>query len=131
MAALAVTAVALTLAVLLFPTYARVRSALARAQGERLVYVARATALAIPVDSSFAGGRVRDVIRKARVDNSPSLGDGNDLLAFEVVARDSAGRFYLAANSDRDQVPDGEWNPPGDLADAVAAGRASAAGIYD
>ncbi|MBW8771328.1 MAG: hypothetical protein JF589_16355, partial [Gemmatimonadetes bacterium] len=35
MAALAVTAVTLTLVVLLFPTYARVRSALARGQGDR------------------------------------------------------------------------------------------------
>jgi len=108
MAALAVTAVALTLAVLLFPTYARVRSALARAQGERLAYVARATALSIPADSDLAGGHVREVIRRARVDNSASLGDGNDLLAFEVVGRDAEGRFHLVANSDRDQVPDGE-----------------------
>jgi methyl-accepting chemotaxis protein len=131
MAALAVTAVALTLAVLLFPTYARVRSALARAQGERLVYVARATALGIPADSDFAGNRVREVIRRARVENSASLGDGNDLLAFEVVGRDAEGRFHLVANSDRDQVPDGEWNPPGNLADAVAAGHSSASGIYD
>ncbi len=131
MAALAVSAVALTLVVLLFPTYARVRSVLARAQGERLVYVARATALAIPADSNLGGGRVRDIIRKARVDNSASLGDGNDLLAFEVVARDSTGRFYLVANSDREKVPDGEWNPPGDLADAVNAGRAAASGLYE
>jgi methyl-accepting chemotaxis protein len=131
MAALAVSAVALTLAVLLFPTYARVRSALARAQGERLVYVARATAVGISADSGLASSRVRDVIRKARVDNSASLGDGSDLLAFEVVARDSAGGFHLVANSDREQVPDGEWNPPGDLAEAVAAGRSSASGLYD
>jgi methyl-accepting chemotaxis protein len=131
MAALAVTAVALTLVVLLFPTYARVRNALARAQGERLVYVARATVLGISGDSTLVDGRVRDVIRRARIDNSAALGDGNDLLAIEVVGRDAEGRFHLVANSDRDQVPDGEWNPPGDLADAVAAGRASASGIYD
>jgi len=131
MAALAGTAVALTLAVLLFPTYARVRNALARAQGERLVYVARMTVPGIAADSSLAGGRVRDIIRRSRVDNSAALGDGNDLLAIEVVGRDAEGRFHLVANSDRDQVPDGEWNPPGDLADAVTAGRASASGLYD
>jgi len=131
MAALAGTAVALTLAVLLFPTYARVRNALARAQGERLVYVARTTVPGIAADSSLAGGRVRDIIRRSRVDNSAALGDGNDLLAIEVVGRDAEGRFHLVANSDRDQVPDGEWNPPGDLADAVTAGRASASGLYD
>src|SRR5439155_3162758 len=126
MAALAGTAVVLTLAVLLFPTYARVRSALARAQGERLVYVARATALGIPADSNLAGTHARDLIRRARVDNSAVLGDGNDLLAIELVVRDSAGRFHLVANSDRDQVPDGEWSGPGDLADALAAGRSAA-----
>ena len=41
MAALAGTAVVLTLGVMLMPTYARVRSALARAHGERLVYLAK------------------------------------------------------------------------------------------
>jgi methyl-accepting chemotaxis protein len=95
------------------------------------VYVARAAALGIPGDSNLAGTHVRDLIRRARVDNSATLGDGNDLLAIEVVARDSEGRFHLVANSDRDQVPDGEWSAPGDMAEAVAAGRSFATGIYD
>jgi methyl-accepting chemotaxis protein len=131
MAALAVAAVVMTLAVLLFPTYVRVRSALARAQGERLEYVARAAALGIPADSNLAGAHVRELIRRARVENSAALGDGSDLLAIELVSRDSTGRFFLVANSDRDQVPDGEWSPPGDLAEAVATGRGAASGIYD
>src|SRR5690349_13252904 len=101
MAALAVTAVTLTLVVLLFPTYARVRSALVRGQGERLVYVARATVLAIPAESRLASSRVREVVRRARAESSASLGDGNDLLAFELVARDAEGRLHLVANGDR------------------------------
>ena len=64
MAALAGAAVVLTLGVMLLPTYARVRSALARAQGERLVYLARATALAIPGDSSLSGPSARELIRR-------------------------------------------------------------------
>jgi methyl-accepting chemotaxis protein len=131
MAALAGTAVVLTLGVMLMPTYARVRSALARAQGERLVSLARATALGIPSDSSLAGGYARELIRRARVGNANALGKNNDLLAIELVARDSAGRFHLVANSDREQVPSGVWSPPDRLAEEVAAGRSSATGIYD
>jgi methyl-accepting chemotaxis protein len=131
MAALAGAAVALTLGVMLLPTYARVRSALARAQGERLVYLARATALAIPGDSSLAGPAGRELIRRARADNANVLGAGNDLLAIELVSRDSTGRFNLAANSDREQVPAPVWSPPDRLAESVAAGRAAATGIYD
>jgi methyl-accepting chemotaxis protein len=131
MAALAGTAVVLTLGVMLLPTYARVRSALARAQGERLVSLARATALGIPSDSSLAGGYARELIRRARVGNANALGKNNDLLAIELVARDSAGRFHLVANSDREQVPSGVWSPPDRLAEEVAAGRSSATGIYD
>ena len=69
MAALAGAAVVLTLAVMLLPTYARVRSALARAQGERLVYLARATALGIPGDALALRSAARgSSIRRARVD---------------------------------------------------------------
>ena len=131
MAALAGAAVVLTLGVMLLPTYARVRSSLARAQGERLVYVARATALGIPGDSALSGPFARDLIRRARVENATVLGAGNDLLAIELVARDSAGRFQLAANSDREHVPAGDWSAPDGLAATVAAGRAGATGIYD
>jgi len=116
---------------MLLPTYARVRSALARAQGERLVYLARATALGIPGDMPLSGPVARDLIRRARVDNAHFLGAGNDLLAIEIISRDSAGRFHLAANSDRELVPTAQWSPPDRLAESVAAGRASATGIYD
>jgi methyl-accepting chemotaxis protein len=126
MAALAGAAVVLTLGVMLLPTYARVRGALANAQGERLTYLARATALTIPGDSAFTAPFARDLIRRARVEHS-----GSDLLAIELVARDSAGRFSLAANSDREHVPAGEWVAPDRLAETVAAGRAGATGIYE
>jgi methyl-accepting chemotaxis protein len=126
MAALAGAAVVLTLGVMLLPTYARVRGALANAQGERLTYLARATALTIPGDSAFTAPFARDLIRRARVEHA-----GSDLLAIELVARDSAGRFSLAANSDREHVPAGEWVAPDRLAETVAAGRAGATGIYE
>ena len=131
MAALAGAAVVLTFVVMLLPTYARVRSTLARAQGERLVYVARAAALGIPSDSSLTGAYARDLIRRARSEYGGALGAGNDLLAIELVARDSAGRFQLAANSDREHVPSGVWTPPDRLAESVTAGRAGATGIYE
>ena len=131
MAALAGAAVALTLVVMLLPTYAHVRGALARAQAERLVYLARSTALDIPRDSSLASPRVRDVIRRARADNANVLGAGNGLIAIEVVSRDSAGRFHLAASSDREEVHATDWSPPDGLAERVAAGRVGATGIYD
>jgi methyl-accepting chemotaxis protein len=131
MAALAGAAVVLTLGVVLFPTYARVRSALARGQGDRLEYLARATALGIPGDSALDGAYARESIRRARVENANILGAGNDLIAIELVSRDSTGAFRLVANSDREQVPGGLWSPPDRLDQAVAAGRAAATGIYD
>ena len=131
MAALAGAAVALTLGVMLLPTYARLRSALARAQGERLVYVARATAQSIPGDSALDGTAARELIRRARADNAGILGPDNDLLAIELVSRDADGRFRLAANSDREQVPRSVWSPPDRLDQIVAGGRAGSTGIYD
>jgi methyl-accepting chemotaxis protein len=131
MAALAGAAVALTLVVMLLPTHARVRGALARAQGEHLVNLARATALEIRGDSSLAGVRAREVIGRVRADNASTLGPGNALMAIELVARDSSGRFHLAANSDREHVPTAEWLPPDDLDEIVGAGRAGATGIYE
>ena len=131
MAALAGAAVALTLGVMLLPTYARVRSALARAQGERLVYLARAAALSVPAEAALDGPEARALIRRVRADNASVLGAGNDLLAIELVSRDAAGRFHLAANSDREQVPTTVWLPPDRLDASLAAGRAGATGIYD
>jgi methyl-accepting chemotaxis protein len=131
MAALAGAAVVLTLGVMLLPTYAHVRGALARAQGERLVAIAHATALGVRGDSSLASDAARAVISAARADNATALGPGNGLLAIELVSRDSAGRFHLAANSDREEVSATEWSPPDQLAEGVAAGRSGATGIYD
>ena len=131
MAALAGAAVALTLGVMLLPTYARVRSALARAQGERLVYLARAAALSVPAEAALDGPEARALIRRVRADNASVLGAGNDLLAIELVSRDAAGRFHLTANSDREQVPTTVWLPPDRLDAILAAGRAAATGIYD
>ena len=131
MAALAGSVVVLTLAVLLFPTYARVRTALARAEGEQLASLAHATALAIPTDSSLTHSSAREVIRRARVENAAMLGDRGELLAIEVVARDSVGPFRLVANSDREQVPGGLWSPPDRLDAQVSAGHTAVSGIYD
>ena len=131
MAALAGAAVALTLVVMLLPTHARVRDALARAHGERLVYLAQATALKIPGDSTLASQRARDLIGRVRAEDANTLGPGNGLLAIELVARDSAGRFHLAANSDREHVPAAEWSPPDGLDELVASGRAGATGLYE
>ena len=131
MAALAGAAVVLTLGVMLLPTYARVRGALAHAQGDRLAYLARATALVVPGDSVLTDAFARDLIRRARTEHAGSLGAGNDLLAIELVARDSAGRFRLVANSDREHVPSGEWTAPDHLAEILAAGRAGSTGIYE
>ena len=47
-AALAGAAVIVTLSILLMPTYGRVRSALARAQGERLAAIANSAAAQLP-----------------------------------------------------------------------------------
>ncbi|MEO8563266.1 MAG: HAMP domain-containing protein, partial [bacterium] len=131
LAALVGAAVVITLAVLLFPTYARVRSALARAQGERLVYLARATAFGIPGDSLLSGARVHDLIRRARVANVDVLGAGNELRAIELVARDASGRFRLLINSDHEQLGATAWTPPDGLAEAITANRAAATGIHD
>jgi methyl-accepting chemotaxis protein len=131
MAALAGAAVLLTLGVMLLPTYAHVRHALARAQGERLVYLARATALEMRGEPALATPATRDLIRRTRAEKANALGSGGELLAIELVSRDSAGRFRLVANSDRDDVPAAEWSPPDHLAGDVAAGRSGASGIYE
>ena len=128
MAALAGAAVALTLVVMLLPTYAHLRGAFAHTQGERLVYLARATALELKGDSLLASDAARELIRRARTDNANSFGPGNGLLAIELVSRDSGGRFHLAANADREGVPATEWSPPDRLAESVAAGRVGATG---
>ena len=95
-----------------------VRSALARAQGERLVYRRSRRGARHPwrlVRSPALTSR--ELIRRARVENSTVLGDGNDLLAIElVVARLGGPLLSSSRNSDREQVPDGEWSPPGDSA---------------
>jgi methyl-accepting chemotaxis protein len=131
MAALAGAVVVLTLVVVLFPTYARVRSALARAEGERLASVATATAFALAADSALDRPAAHASIRRARVENATVLGDRGELLAVELAARDSAGRFRLVANSDRDQVPGGLWSPPDEIEGLLTAGRAGATGIYE
>src|SRR3954467_9596268 len=78
MAALSGAAVLVTLGILLAPTYGRVRSALARAQGERLAAIANSAAAQLPAafaatlgttprDSLAIPPAVRDVIRRARI----------------------------------------------------------------
>jgi methyl-accepting chemotaxis protein len=142
MAALAGAAVLVTLGVLLAPTYGRVRSALARAQGERLAAIANSAAAQLPADFTATMGTtardslvvpavVRDVIRRARIENNDALGAGNELLALDVVARNRNGPFRYVLQSERLTTAGDAWTAPDLLAERVVAGRGGATGVYD
>ena len=129
MAALAGAAVVLTLGVMLLPTYARVRSALARAQGERLVYLARATALGIPGDSSLAGAA------RARADPPRSRRQRGRPRRRQRSARDRARRratrraaSISPPTATASRCPTAHGRPPTGSPRRVAAGRAGATG---
>ena len=116
MAALAGAAVILTLTLLLYPTFLKVRSALARGQGARLVAVAESVTEQLPDDFVLALGwgvsdsvavspAVRDAVQRARVANSDVLGAGNELLSLDIVARNATGQFhYVLAERARHAV---------------------------
>ncbi len=142
MSALAGAAVLVTLAVLLWPTYVRVRSALARAQGERLSAIANSAAAQFPpafVAALGAGSRdtlaipvhVRDVIRKSRIENNDALGKGNELLALDVVIRERSGQFRYILQSERMTTGGDVWSDADLLSERVAGGRSGASGVYD
>jgi methyl-accepting chemotaxis protein len=142
MAALAGAAVLVTLGVLLAPTYGRVRAALARAQGERLVAIARTVAAQLPPEFTSAlatdGGdgliippAVRDLVRRARIENNDALGPGNELLSLDIAARDKSGKFRYVLQSERMTTAGEAWSPPDLLDNAVGRGVPGATGVHD
>ena len=142
MAALAGGAVLVTLGVLLAPTYGRVRSALARAQGERLAAIANGVAAQLPPEFAAALGTaardslaipavVRDVVRRSRIENNDALGAGNELIALDVVQRDPNGRFRYVLQSERMTTAGDVWTAADMLTERVAGGRGGATGVYD
>ena len=142
MAALAGAAVLVTLGVLLAPTYGRVRTALARAQGERLAAIANSAAAQLPPefaaamtgtprDSLAVPTVVRDVVRRSRVENNDALGAGNELIALDVVQRDARGQFRYVLQSERMTTAGDVWDAADLLAERVAEGRGGATGVYD
>lgn len=142
MAALAGAAVLLTLSLLLFPTFVKVRTALARAQGARLVAVAQSAvgqlpdSLAIALgsrasDSAAISASVRSVIRRIRVANNDVLGAGNELLGLDIVARDGTGQFHYVLQSERMTTSGDPWTPA-DLLDELVSNRQSGSTtVYD
>ena len=142
MAALAGAAVILTLGLLLYPTFLKVRSALARGQGARLVAIAQSANEQLPDDFVLALGwrvkdslaatpAVRDLVRRVRVANNDVLGAGNELLALDVAARDPAGQFHYVLQSERMTSAREPWTPADLLDELVAAGGGGATNVYD
>ncbi len=140
MAALAGAAVLVTLALLLAPTYVQVRAALARAQGERLVAIARGVADQLPQQTAAAlasGARdaalspaVRELVRRARVDYNDALGSGNELVALDLAARERSGRFRYVLQSERLTTAGDVWTPADELDQLVRDGVAGATSVY-
>jgi methyl-accepting chemotaxis protein len=106
MAALAGGAVVLTVAIMLVAAYSDARTALARAEGARLLAVAHSKSLA--------------------PESAAAAEEGIDVVA---ATRDSAGRFrVLARNS---EAGADVWAPPEPLAADIAASRAGVTEIYE
>jgi methyl-accepting chemotaxis protein len=138
MAALAGGAVALTVAVLLVPTFNDVRTALTRAEGERLVAIARGAAAQLPplgqLDTSHASTSeiedvVREPLRRARALNAQTLAGDDAGLELIAVARDSAGRFRVLARTSGGASD--VWSPPEQLSNALASGHVGITDLYD
>ena len=141
MAALAGAAVLVTLGVLLVPTYGRVRSALASAQGSRLAAIANNAAARLPEElaSAMASARrdslvipalVRDVIRRSRIENDDALGAGNELIALDVAMRERNGQFRYVLQSERMTTAGDVWSAADLLSERVANRRSGWTGIY-
>ena len=142
MAALAGAAVVLTLTLLLYPTFLKVRSALARAQGARLVAIAQNANEQLPDDFVLALGwgvkdslaatpTLRDVIRRVRVANNDVLGAGNELLALDIASRDVTGHFRYVLQSERMTTAGDPWLPADLLDELIAGGQSGATSVYD
>ena len=140
MAALAGAAVVVTLIVLAVPTYGIVRAALARAQGERFIAIARGADAALPEDfalslggSSAAGvpAPVRDLMRRVRISNSQTLDDGSALLDVDIVARSADGHYRYVLHGDRPVAADEPWLPADRLDATLDGGLPGATGVYE
>jgi len=140
MAALAGAAVVVTLSALALPTYRGLRTALARAQGERLMAIARSAESTLPSEFSSGLGsagttplpsQVRDLVRRIRVSNAQSLGEGSELLAVDILVRSSDGRFRYLLQGNRTAVGE-EYLVPRDRLDAVLGeGHPASTGIFE
>lgn len=142
MAALAGAAVILTLTLLLYPTFLKVRSALARGQGARLVAIAQNATEQLPDDFVLALGwgvsdsvaatpMMRDAIRRVRVANSDVLGAGNELVSLDVIARNAAGQFHYVLQSERATSSGESWVAVDLLDELVASGHGGATNVHD
>ncbi|MDB4879271.1 MAG: hypothetical protein JWL60_717 [Gemmatimonadetes bacterium] len=140
MAALAGAAVVLTLLALAVPTYGSLRAALARAQGERFVAIARSAESTLPADLATSlgsaadaslPGPVRDLMRRIRISNAQSLGDGSELQALDILVRTPDGRFRYLLHSDRPSATREYLVPQDDIDQALAEGRPASTGIFE
>ena len=140
MAALAGAAVVVTLCTLALPTYGRVRAALAQAQGERLIAIARNAEAALPQDLAPAlasgarramPGELRGLIRRLRTSGAQFLGDADELLAIDLVERSPDGRYRYLVHGDRVTLTDERWIPPAALQARLAIGQAGSTGVYE
>jgi methyl-accepting chemotaxis protein len=141
MAALAGAAVLVTLAALLFPAHRQVRNALARAQGERLVAIARSVANQLPADFTSAlatrsrdsvvvSSAARDLVRRARNENSDALGARNELLSLDLVARGGKGQFRYVLQSERLTTAGEPWTPDDLLDELIAVNQSGATTVH-
>jgi methyl-accepting chemotaxis protein len=142
MAALAGAAVLVTLAALLLPTHRQVRNALARAQGERLVAIARSVADQLPADFTTAlaarstdslvvSPAARGLIRRARNDNNDALGARNELLSLDIVARGRKGQFRYVLQSERLTTAGEAWTPADQLDEVIAVNQSGATSVHN
>jgi methyl-accepting chemotaxis protein len=140
MATLAGAAVVVTLCVLAVPTYGIVRSALARAEGERFVAIARSAESALPEDVAPALGatgavvlpaEVRVLVRRIRISSAQALGEGSELLGIDIVARTTDGGFRYLLHGDRQASVNERWLPIDHLDAALVAGQSGATGVYE
>jgi methyl-accepting chemotaxis protein len=140
MAALAGGAVALTVAFLLVPAFSDVRSALTRAEGDRLLAVARGVADELPAPALVPAGAdrsavsdiedaFREPLRRARAANAQARDGEDNGLDLIAVARDSAGRFRVLGHTA--QSTSDLWTPPEQLTAMLTSGRAGVTDIYE
>ncbi len=142
MSALAGAAVLLTLIALLAPTYLSVRSALARAEGERLIAIALAAELQLPADvvltlatrgdRASATSVAYTVLRRVRRANDDLLGAGSQLLTIDLAARDSSSApLRIVARSESEGSSGAQYAVAAPLLSALESGRAGATPVYD